>query len=359
MSTRLDPDELALLEEQREHLLASLDDLEREHAVGDITDDDYATLKDDYTLRASKVLAAIEQQRALVERPAEPRRPVRTIAVVAAVLAFAVVAGVLVARSAGQRGDGPITGEVNTMRARLSTCQQASFRDPEGGVECYDELLADAPDNVEALTYRGWAMIRLGEVLEGTQNLGRAAELDPEYPDVRVFLGVVAARAGEHERAAQEIDRFYRNAPTPAAIGVLRSQGLERDVFVELLDRPTRACWQAAAEADEDGFLDELAGCLDALLATDPDNVDALVSRTYAAVGPDTTDLAAAVALADRAVAAAPEDPNALLVRASLAAAEQRNGEADADLDALEGLPRPTASFLFGGPEQIRDAMDR
>jgi len=359
VSDRLDPDELALLEEQRDHLLASLDDLERERAAGDISDDDYATLKDDYTLRASKVLTAIEQQRALIERPAAPRRPVRTLAVTAAVLVFAVVAGVLVARGAGQRGDGPITGEVNTVRARLATCQQASFQDPEGGIDCYDGLLADAPDNVEALTYQGWAKIRLGEVLEGTRNLARAAELDPEYPDVRVFLAVVASRAGEHERAAQEIDRFYRNAPTPAAIGVLRSQGLERDVFLQLLDDQTRACWQLAAEADEDGFLAELASCLDDLLAGDPDNVDALVSRTYAAVGPDTDDLADAVALAERAVAAAPGDPNALLVRASLAAAEERDDDAKEDLDALEDLRRPTASFLFGGPEQIRDAMGR
>lgn len=356
MTSRIDPDELALLEEQRDHLLASLDDLERELGAGDITEDDYRTLRDDYTLRASKVLAAIDEQRAVVEAPRPPRNPARTVAVTAAVLVFAVLAGVLVARGAGQRGDGPITGEVNTLRARLATCQQASFRDPEGGVECYDQLLANAPDNVEALTYRGWAMIRLGEVLDGTRDLVRAAEVDPDYPDVRVFLAVVAARAGEHERAAEEIDRFHRNNPSPAALAVLESQGLEREIFVELLDDATRRCWLAAANEDTD-FFDELAACLDELLAEEPDNVDALVSRTYASVRPDTTDLSEAVSLAERAVAADPQDPNALLVRASLAVAEERIDDAQSDLDALDELARPTASFLFGGPEQIRSAL--
>ena len=40
-SARLDPDELALLEEERDHLLASIDDLEREHDAGDLDDEDY------------------------------------------------------------------------------------------------------------------------------------------------------------------------------------------------------------------------------------------------------------------------------------------------------------------------------
>ena len=40
----LDPDRLAELEEQRDHLLASLRDLEREHDAGDLDDHDYGEL---------------------------------------------------------------------------------------------------------------------------------------------------------------------------------------------------------------------------------------------------------------------------------------------------------------------------
>lgn len=367
---RLDPDELALLEDEREHLLASLEDLEREHAAGDMDDADYETLRADYTVRAAEVLRAIEEQRTLSRSARPPARRGRTLVTAAAVVLAAVLAGVFVARSAGQRGDGAITGAVDTNRARLATCQQSSFRDPEAGVECYDELLADAPDNVEALTYQGWALIRLDRVQDGADNLARAVEIDPDYPDARVFRAVVAARGGDHELAAAEIDRFYRNDPSPAAVEVLRSQGLEREVFIFTLDDATRACWQGAAggqdpeAADAAAFLSDLRSCLDEVLAADPDNVDALVSAAYASVdqtaaSPQPSDLDPAVVLADRALAADPDDPNALVLHASLAFAQGRVADAEADLARLEGLPRPTASFLFGGPEDLRSALEQ
>jgi tetratricopeptide (TPR) repeat protein len=361
---RLDPDELALLEEERDHLLASLEDLDREHDAGDMDDEDYRTLRDDYTVRASEVLQAIEERRRLVSQQRPGRSRGRTVATVVGVIALAGVAGVLVAQNAGQRGGGAITGAVNTQRAALATCQQASFQDPEGGVECYDEILADAPDNVEALTYQGWALIRLDRVDEGAANLARVVEIDPDYPDARVFRAVVASRGGDYELAAAEVDRFYRSNPSPAAIQVLQSQGLEREIFIFTVGAPTRACWQRAAQdqdpdaADAAAFLDQLGACLDEVLAADPADVDALVSRAYASVDAETTDLGPATALAERAVAADPDDPNARLLRASLAAAQGQLDVARADLAALDELPRPTASFLFGGPEALRDQLE-
>src|SRR5690606_11549803 len=62
---QLDPDALAALEEERDFLLRSLDDLEREHDAGDVDDADYAELKDDYTARAAAVLRAIDDRREL------------------------------------------------------------------------------------------------------------------------------------------------------------------------------------------------------------------------------------------------------------------------------------------------------
>ena len=59
----LDPDALAALEEERDFLLRSLRDLEREHDVGDVDDHDYEVLKDDYTARAATVLRSIETRR--------------------------------------------------------------------------------------------------------------------------------------------------------------------------------------------------------------------------------------------------------------------------------------------------------
>ena len=46
--------------EERDFLLASLDDLEAEYAAGDLDDDDYAALKADYTTRAARVIRELE-----------------------------------------------------------------------------------------------------------------------------------------------------------------------------------------------------------------------------------------------------------------------------------------------------------
>ena len=63
----LDPDALAALEEERDFLLRSLEDLEREHAAGDVDDSDFEELKDDYTARAAAVIRAIEDRTAAVK----------------------------------------------------------------------------------------------------------------------------------------------------------------------------------------------------------------------------------------------------------------------------------------------------
>ena len=50
---RLDPDRLVAMEEERDFLLRSLDDLDAEHRAGDLDDHDYDELRDDYTVRAA------------------------------------------------------------------------------------------------------------------------------------------------------------------------------------------------------------------------------------------------------------------------------------------------------------------
>ncbi len=48
------------LEQERQFLLRSLADLDAEHVAGDLDDDDYRTLTDQYTARAAAVLRALE-----------------------------------------------------------------------------------------------------------------------------------------------------------------------------------------------------------------------------------------------------------------------------------------------------------
>jgi tetratricopeptide (TPR) repeat protein len=222
------------LEDERTFLLASLADLEREHDAGDLDDHDYAALKDDYTVRAARVLRALEASRARAVGP--PGRSLRrTIVVGALVAAFAILAGVLVAQSVGRRDPGDTaTGDVR--RSITETLNEAGRRSGDGeyarAIELYDEVLAQDPDNLEALTYKGWVLTLSGEAGDGLEALLAAATADPTYPDVHAFLAIVLFRNGLVAEADRELQRLAALDP-PAAIRDL-VEGLRAEVDAAL-----------------------------------------------------------------------------------------------------------------------------
>jgi tetratricopeptide (TPR) repeat protein len=210
---------LAALEEQRDFLLASLRDLDREHAAGDIDDADYESLKDDYTARAAAVIRSIQSRRAAFAGQRRRHGPGRTAATVAAVVLLAVAAGVLVARSAGERAPGQTaSGNLGqTSRDLLLAAQDQMGRgDVLGAIQTYDQVLKVDPGNVEAMTYRGW-LLRLSsfsatetadrELLQdqALQWLTKALEIDPDYADARVFRAIVHRDRDELEAARADL----------------------------------------------------------------------------------------------------------------------------------------------------------
>jgi tetratricopeptide (TPR) repeat protein len=213
----LDPDALAALEEERRFLLRSLDDLEREHDAGDVDDVDYETLKDDYTARAARTIRSIESHHARLAQALAPRNWRRLLITVAAVGVFALLAGVVVAQAAGRRGTGDtINGDVrSTTRSRLDEALQlASRQQYDEAIAVYDDVLADQPDNVEAMTYKGWIQLQSGDG-QGVVTLIDAAELDPDYPAVHAFLAVAFERLGRPDTAQLELDRLDALDPPP------------------------------------------------------------------------------------------------------------------------------------------------
>lgn len=207
---RLDPDALAALEDQRDFLLRSLDDLEREHDAGDVDEHDYETLKDDYTARAARTIRAIESHQARVAAARRPRPWRRLAGTVAAVAAFAVLAGVLVAQASGRRESGdPLTGDIRqssrTQLAEAATLAAAGSYDE--AVAVLDEVLDLQPGNVEALAYKGWYQALSGDSA-GVDTLIAATEADPSYPDTHAFLAIILARAGRDDLALAELDRL-------------------------------------------------------------------------------------------------------------------------------------------------------
>ena len=184
---RVDPDALADLEEERDFLLRSLDDLERERAAGDIDEADYEALRDDYTARAAGVLRAIEQGRTRlpVRRQADPRR---LVGVVLAVALLAGGAGALVAAMSGTRRPGDtITGGVgDTVEDRLAEAVQlANEGRLSDALRIYDEVVADDPREVRALMDRGLLLLQAGSAAGSDTLLTRGTDVDRAGPDGR------------------------------------------------------------------------------------------------------------------------------------------------------------------------------
>ena len=235
----LDPDALAALEEERDFLLRSLEDLEREYAAGDVDDSDFEELKDDYTARAAAAIRAIEDRTAAVKSLRPQRNWQRTALGLVLVGALAVGASWLVFRNAGTRAPGQgLTGDIRQdssnliLQAQGLTGQaQASLqagdstkalKQFESAVQAYDKALEISPENVQAMTYRGWVLhtIALSSELSVAADLDRqaveyldeAVAIDPLYSDARVFRAILERNAGEFGAAKADLDAIDMNA---------------------------------------------------------------------------------------------------------------------------------------------------
>lgn len=221
------------LEEQRDFLLASLRDLERERAVGDVDDSDYESLRSSYTARAADIIRQLQPNEVpagsaagAVGKRAASRRLVGVLAVVA----FAVGLGVFVARQSGQRlpGETASGGIADSTANKLAQARQLNFNDPITAINIYSDVLKVDPDNVEALTYRSWLLaltardaeqaVRDAAVQTAILGLGRATLLDDSYPDAHCFLGIVSFRfANDLATAKSELAKCQASDP-PAQV---------------------------------------------------------------------------------------------------------------------------------------------
>ena len=221
------PSGRAALEAERDFLLRSLADLNRERAAGDIGDDDYATLCSDYTARAADVLRRLDGTprvpRPPVGRAVPPRPPWRAPLVIAVVVAFAIGSGVLVARTAGERvGNAGLTGNVRTaapspaqtaIDALMTEGRTHMSDDPVRALKAFEAAEKLDPTQVEAIAYSGWILRLVGRsstdqtqakelFAAAHERLDRAVAVDPTYPDALAFRGILLLRDEGNPAAA-------------------------------------------------------------------------------------------------------------------------------------------------------------
>ena len=251
MSGAPDDGELGALEEERRFLLASLHDLEREHAAGDVDDADYRTLRDGYTARAADVLRRIEEGRAA----AAPRRPVRRWRVAGTVVVAALVAagiGVALAGAWGERAAGEgMTGFTPGDRTRTVLAEaRAAMNDfdfaraNELFVEADRAELERGGENAEARTYVGWTYA-LSARFDGAEAgderyelarlaLDQAIAIDPTYADPYCFVAILEYRFRQDAEAARPYVEECAAGDPPADVrGLVEGLAAEIDATIE------------------------------------------------------------------------------------------------------------------------------
>ena len=369
-------DRRARLEQDRDFLLRSLDDLDDELAAGDLDETDHRELQQTYTARAADVIRALRAEE-FAPSDAPDGKWSRTLAWFALVLVVGAAAGILLARFSGSRGSGDsITGDIRaTTRERLFDAQQAfADGDVTGAIAMYDEVLAEQPTNVEALAYRGWLRSRTGDPAAAVADLDEAIAIDPEYPDARVFRAIVALDLGDPVRAADELSAYEALDPPPFAQQLLANAQvreritLARVSAILLVDDPPVFSESGLVVADVTAAAEVLAAegellsavqLFDAVLVEDPRNVEALTYRGWlvARAGDDQL-LEGGLEMLDTALGIEPTYAPALVFRAF---ARNEAGDvvgARADLSAFDALTeRPSDLIALIDAFGLRDTL--
>jgi Cytochrome c biogenesis factor len=238
-----------MLDDEREFLLRSLDDLDAEHADGNIDDQTYARLRDDYTARAARVFHQLDGDATEAE-VTPPVRVGRRVLVGGAVIAFATLAAVALAYGLGARLPGQtITGRQSETRSQRSAAAgvttlraavKAKPNDPAAHLALARALMGaqnptDAliefgeaarldPTNPEPFTYSGWLIRLQGFPDQALTLLDKAIAVDPQYADARAFKGIILFRdKHDPEAAIAQFQRYLVRAPDSPLAGQVRT----------------------------------------------------------------------------------------------------------------------------------------
>jgi cytochrome c-type biogenesis protein CcmH/NrfG len=241
------------LQAERDFLLKSLDDLETERESGGIDDDSYRELHDDYTARAAATIRALRDGVDARPAPARAVPPRRRLAIIAAIVVFALVAGVALASALGARLPGEtasgnsqsaqddavaqrlgrtiksLEAKVNAspddydLRLQLAAAYEANG-DLRNALAQSDDAITIDPNRPQAHANAGRLLYlaseaikdnatRLQFVTEANAAFDTAITKDPEYADAYYFRSVLESATNQLERAQADLQTYLVKAP--------------------------------------------------------------------------------------------------------------------------------------------------
>jgi uncharacterized protein (TIGR02996 family) len=198
-STRFDPDALTSLESERDFLLRSIADLESEREAGNLDDERYRELKDDYTARAAAVLRSIEEGRDAPPPPPVPKK--RRALTGGAVVAFILIAGLALTAAVGNRHDGQtITGNAQSTAPQSQTTATGAVQDAARRA-ALEQQVKDHPDDAAAHLVYARYLLEAGEPTEAVKEYVATARLDPKNAEANAYAGWVSFLAAQSANA--------------------------------------------------------------------------------------------------------------------------------------------------------------
>lgn len=381
----IEDEEIIALEEQRDYLLKSLDDLENEHAAGDIDEGDYTELKDDYTARAAVMIRTIEAGKARVGEASSGGG--RRFAWIAGIATVAILAGVFIGQASGSRragefGSGEIRAGSRTLLLQADDALQNQRFDE--AIELYDEVLETEPTNVQAITYRAWVRYRQDPVAGlALPDFEDAIALEPDYTDARVFNTIVLLEDDQALEASVQLKAFDATDPPPFMLSLVESRLLRENVMLALFgaEQPVPigdtafdvddVVAVARSSVDRRREFAEAQILFDAALTHDPSHVEAhayagwMLARLWddPQIGAGMSDdeaaemQASATTFLDTAIDLDPTYPDALVFRSFLRRAQDDIEGSAADLTTYYALDDDQADLLLyisdGGLDEV------
>ena len=249
------------LDDELSFLLGSLEDLERERAAGDLSDADYATLRDSYTQRAAEVLRASGRETSAKassedaqpsegaqssdaspspmsagaespERVVPPRRRRRAVLVVGSMVLVVAVAVAVVVSQTGTRLPGQTaTGSVNLsggaqLRRTLAQAETLETSgNAAGALRLYHQVLVQEPNQPEALAESGWLEYQAGVQAQDAGLLSSAQQLEQEAQRAEpgayaphLYLGSMLLAEGNAVGAVAQYRQFLSDGPPQSEV---------------------------------------------------------------------------------------------------------------------------------------------
>ncbi|HLM16385.1 MAG TPA: hypothetical protein VK549_01105 [Acidimicrobiia bacterium] len=216
-AARLDPERKRELEEERDFLMQSLDDLELEHDSGGIDEESYGELHDDYTARAAAVIRTLRD--GVDVTPSTPPRSTsqtrRRVVLVSLVLVFAVAAGTSLAYALGARLPGQTSSGNSAAAPSTTNAAQAALSTK---IDDLQNKVNASPDDYRLRLELARAYEENGDLANALKQSDAAISIDANRPEAHanaarlIFLAseVAPAQEAKNTLIAQALAGFTR-----------------------------------------------------------------------------------------------------------------------------------------------------